>query len=178
MLIRGDTIACTQVMTFITGGSTMNSELKEILDLAINFEKESYVFYSGLVETIQNRALHGVLKDLATSEIGHRTKLENLMKDIEEVGQKVIVDMEPKEVQNLKLGDLLLPMDLKPGSSFQDVLIAAMKREGNAHEFYLNMQKLAKTEESRKLFEFLANEELEHKNIIEKPYDDKVYQEF
>lgn len=156
----------------------MNSDLKEILDLAINFERESYVFYSSLVETIKNRALHEILQDLATAEVAHRTKLEDLARSIEEQGNKVFVDMEPRSVENLKLGDLLMPVDLEPGSSFQDILIAAMKREGNAYKFYVNMQKLAKSNESRTLFEFLAQEELDHKNIIEKLYDDKIYQEF
>jgi rubrerythrin len=156
----------------------VKSELKEIIDLAINFEKESYVFYNGLVGTIKNRAVHGVLKELATSEVFHRTTLENLAASIEDNSEKVFKEMDPKEIEDMKLGDYLLPVDLKPDSSFQDILITAMKREGNAHEFYVNMQKLAKSDESRKLFEFLAIEELEHKNIIEKLYDDKVYQEF
>jgi len=157
---------------------TMNDELKDILKLAISFEEESFKFYNGLRNTIENRAIYGVLEDLAKSEIGHRTKLENLMETYEKTGDQMFQTLEPKEVEDMKLSDFLLPMKLSPDSSFQDVLIAAMKREGGAHDFYVNMQKLARTEESRKLFEFLAQEELEHKNIIERLYDDHVYQEF
>ena len=156
----------------------MNDELKDILKLAISFEEESFAFYDGLRNTIENRAIYKILEDLAKSEVGHKTKLENLLETYEKTGDRMFQSLEPKDVEDMKLGDFLLPMKLAPDSSFQDVLIAAMKREGGAHEFYVNMRKLAGTEESKKLFGFLSMEELEHKNIIEKLYDDHVYQEF
>lgn len=156
----------------------MNEELKDIIELAISFEQESYIFYNGLKETIDNRALHGTLDDLATAEIGHREKLETMLNQYIEMGDEMFESVAPKEVENMKLSDYLLPMKLSEDSSFQDVLIASMHREGQANEFYVNMLRLAKSEESRKLFEFLAQEELDHKNIIEKIYDDEVYKEF
>lgn len=160
------------------GGTTLTIELKAILEMAISFEKESYTFYNGLKERIKNRALSGILDELATSEIAHRTKLEHLLSNYEEQGEKMLGTLEPRDVEDLKLSEFMLPMKLDGDSSFQDVLIAAMQREGRANEFYVKMLRLAKSEESRNLFEFLAQEEMEHKNIIEKIYDDEIYTEF
>jgi len=156
----------------------LTNELKGIINLAISFEKESYVFYSGLKENIKNRALKDVLNDLAVSEIAHRTKLEGLLKKIVVEGENIFKEMEPKQVEDMKLSEYLVSMNLTEDSSFQDILIAAMHREARANKFYVNMQTLAKSEETMRLFEFLAHEELEHKNIIEKIYEDEVYKEF
>lgn len=146
--------------------------------MAISFEKESFLFYNGLKDTIKNASLHGILADLATSETKHRTRLEDMMKELETKEQEMFVEMVPKQVENMKLSDFLVSTKLNPDSSFQDILIAAMHREGRAYEFYQNMLKLAKSRDTLQLFEFLAKEELEHKNIIEKLYDDEVYKEF
>lgn len=156
----------------------MNQQIKEILEHAINFEKESYTFYTGLKEIIKNRALHGVLDELAQAEIGHQTRLEQMLKDLDEKESEMFISMEPKQVENMQLSEFLVPIKLNPESSFQDILISAMHREGRAYDFYQKMETLASSEETHKLFEVLAKEELEHKNIIEKWYDDEVYKEF
>ena len=97
---------------------------------------------------------------------------------MEDREEEMFMDMEPKQVENMKLSEFLIPITLNQDSSFQDILISSMHREGKANEFYMNMLKLARSDETRKLFEFLAAEELEHKNLIEKWYDDEVYKEF
>jgi len=160
------------------GGIIVNQELKDILEMAISFEKESFLFYNGLKDTINNTSLHQILADLATSEIKHRTTLEDMMQELEAKEEEMFVELEPKQVENLKLSDFLISTKLNPDSSFQDILIAAMHREGRAYEFYENMLKLAKSEDTKQLFKFLSKEELDHKNIIEKLYDDEVYKEF
>ncbi len=153
----------------------MTTELKNVLKMAIDFEKESYEFYSGLKEKVKNRILIGILDELARAETGHRAKLEKLSRDYAEHGNEMFERLEPRTVEDLKLADYLLPIKIDEGSSFQDVLIIAMHREGKANELYLNMLKLARSPESRDLFVFLAQEELEHKNIIEKLYEEQVY---
>ncbi len=159
-------------------GDHLNQSIDDILGLAISFESESYVFYNGLKDTIENKALHGILEELATAEIGHREKLEELQKTWKKEGAGIFIDLESKEVVDMKLSEFLVPIKISSDASFQDVLIMAMHREGKAHEFYENMKKITASEEVRKLFAFLSAEELDHKNIIEKLYDDEVYREF
>lgn len=159
-------------------GDHLNQSIDDILGLAISFESESFVFYNGLKDTIENKALHGILEELATAEIAHKEKLEELQKNWKNEGAGVFIDLEEKEVEDMKLSDFLVPIKISSDASFQDILIKAMHREAKAHEFYENMKTITASEEVLKLFSFLSAEELDHKNIIEKLYDDEVYKEF
>ena len=48
----------------------------------------------------------------------------------------------------------------------------------SSFDFYTTMAEMAKDEPTQKLFAFLAQEELEHKNKIETIYDEGIYKEF
>lgn len=156
----------------------MQEDLKHIIELAIAFEKESYHFYTALKKNTKNPQLTEILDQLANAEIGHRRKLENILKRGTVEGEKIFRELQPKQVKDMKLSDHLLPARIDSNSTFQEIMIAAMHREKGAHDFYKTMTKLAATDEARNLFEFLAAEELEHKGILERLYEDEIYTEF
>ena len=156
----------------------MNTELKNILDLAITFEKESQLFYTGLIDTIENRSVHGLLKELADSEEEHGKRLQELESRLGSGEDGVLPRGGSMAEEGQGLASLLEPVELRPDSPFQDVLIHAMKREEKAHQFYLGMERLSEPGEARDLFHYLARQEREHRNIIERLYDDVVYREF
>ncbi|MFH1760720.1 MAG: ferritin family protein, partial [bacterium] len=62
-------------------------------------------------------------------------------------------------------------------AGIQDVLIYAIKSEQKAHELYTSLTVLYAEEDEKNLFRKLANEELTHKNDLEKVYDDNIYKE-
>ena len=157
----------------------MNENLKHILETAIDFENGSYNFYSELKMKVKNKALHSILDELAQSEIGHRDKLESLLGKMELDGEeKAFRKIEVKDKEDMKIADYLRPISIDENSTFQDILIAAMKREERAYKFYLNMLSYTTGEEGKKIIEFLAGEEKDHKNILEKIYEDEIYTEF
>ena len=52
-----------------------------------------------------------------------------------------------------------------------------MHREKSSYDFYSAMTSLSDDESARSLFDFLAQEELMHKNKVESLYDEVVYKE-
>lgn len=49
----------------------------------------------------------------------------------------------------------------------QEAIRMAMEREKGSQEFYLQAAKIAKYPGTRQMFEFLAQEELKHRRILE-----------
>jgi rubrerythrin len=67
---------------------------------------------------------------------------------------------------------------LEPNAGYQDILLFAAKREKAAHDFYRTMAELVDDALIHNIFQMLANEEMKHKNRLERMYEDEVYQEF
>ncbi|MCD6521128.1 MAG: hypothetical protein J7M05_14525 [Anaerolineae bacterium] len=57
------------------------------------------------------------------------------------------------------------------------MLIVAGKREKASHDLYAALAQVTEDPETVQLFEFLANEELTHKNRVESLYEELVYQD-
>jgi rubrerythrin len=149
--------------------------ITEILQKAIHFEEEAHEFYTGASQMMELPHVRDMLEELAAEELKHKGKLEELMAgDVDHI----VAASRQREVRDLKIADHLASRPLDKKASFQDVLIVAMQREKSAHDFYSQMKEVAGDASVRELFDFLAQEELVHKNKVETIYDDVVYQEF
>jgi rubrerythrin len=145
-----------------------------IIQRAIQVEEDACNFYIGASEMVKLPHVKDMLNELAGEEVKHKEKLEKLLAgDIEQV----IAAKRSQKIEDLKLADYLVATPLDENATIQDVLMTAMQREKSAHEFYNLMAGLA-SEVVKETFEFLAQEELGHKNKVEVLYDDIVYQEF
>jgi rubrerythrin len=67
---------------------------------------------------------------------------------------------------------------LAPDADYQDVLLFAAQREKAAHDFYKAMGEMIDDKLIQNLFEMLAQEELRHKYVLEKTYEEVVYKDF
>ena len=108
------------------------------------------------------------------AELGHKAKLEGLLK---EDLKSVIAPERRDKVVDLKISDYLKPISLGEVAGIQDVLLLAMQNEKEARDFYTEMAQ-STTGTTKNLFEFLASEELKHKNKVETIYEEIVYQDF
>jgi rubrerythrin len=81
------------------------------------------------------------------------------------------------EVENLRITDWLKNTELSESASYQDILIYVGKREKETYEYYRSLSERYRGNEIGKLFSTLANEELTHKNRIEREYDKYVLTE-
>jgi len=146
-----------------------------IIQRAIRIEEDAYNLYTGASEMVKLPHVQDMLNELAGEEVKHKEKLEELLEGNTE---KIVAAGQGHKIEDLKLADYLVPQPLDEDSTFQEVLIIAMQREKNAYGFYNLMAGMAASEAVRETFEFLAQEELGHKNKVEVLYDDIVYQEF
>jgi len=144
-----------------------------VLNRAISMEKQSHDLYAWAQGKVENPEAKKFLKDLAKEERRHRTKLSAALKDKErllEIGSKV------QRVQDLKIVDWLGDVRLSEDSDYQDILIFAGKREKETHEYYSELAKRLRETGIGQLFSRLAQEELVHKNKIEREYEKYILQ--
>jgi len=150
------------------------NNVEEVLETARRIEESSYEFYATAEKMVPSPYLKEQMKDLADQEKVHKQKIEEMIeKGVEEVAKGLIIE----RVQDMKLGDYLLPSKIDSKANIQDILITAIKREDLTHQFYQNLLKGARHEDLRKVLEFLSIEELKHKNKLQFLYDDIIYQE-
>ncbi len=152
----------------------MIKSVDEVLETAKKIEESSYNFYTNAQNFVSQPHLKEELKALAEQEVEHKKRIEEMInRGVDEVAKGLVID----KIQDMKLGDYLLPSKIDSKSNIQDILIAAIKREDMTHQFYQNLLKGAKDEDLRKVLEFLSIEELKHKNKLQFLYDDLIYQE-
>lgn len=148
--------------------------IDQILKRAIGFEEQAHDFYMNAVNMVKQPHIKDALRDMAGQEVKHKERLQKLLQGDTEA---LIAVQKRGQVQDLKLAEYLVAQPLDANATFQDVLVVAMQREKSSHEFYSTMAQIAGDETVRDLFDFLAQEELVHKNKIETLYDEVVYQD-
>jgi len=149
--------------------SSVQDAFEKTIRLAIQREKEAYNFYNEAAKNSQLSPSAKLLHDLAHREVTHREKLE---KALEEGVCETFSCGTVAEVNDIGLSDLLAEIPLSRDSSPQEVLQVAMKREQASHEFYKALSEQTTHTTFRTVFEALAREELDHKNRLEKMYED------
>jgi rubrerythrin len=97
-----------------------------ILDFAIAKEQEAHDFYVELATHARNAAMSAVFQEFAMEEAGHKIKLEAV-----KAGKKLLSSSE--EIMDLRIGDYLVDVKVRPGMDYQEALIVSMKAEKNAY---------------------------------------------
>jgi len=143
--------------------------VEQIIKQAIRFEKDAYAFYIRALGMVKQPHIKDTLQDLADQEVEHKEKLQKLLE-----GDLDSILAVKRKIQDLGLAEYLVFPTLDQDATFQ----VAMHREKSSHDFYTAMAGVARHETTKKLFEFLAQEELVHKNKVETLYDEVIYQEF
>jgi rubrerythrin len=146
-----------------------------ILQRAIRNEEDSHTLYRSAAQAARTPHTRDLLNELAQEEAGHKAHLQAMLAGDPEA---IVARGSEQKIVDLKIGDYLVYEPLGPDVDFQAVLIAASKREKNAHDFYQAMADLTCGLQERKLFLFLAEQELGHKNRIESIYEETVYKDF
>ena len=146
------------------------SRMDAIIDFAIEEEIKARKLYSDTAGKAGNPSLKALLENLANMEKEHEAKLKAFKEDR-------AVEIGEKKIEDLKIGDYLVDVDINESSSIQDILIFAIKCEKKAHDLYMTVRDNYVGTDDRDLFEALAKEEMTHKNDLEKAYDDEVYKE-
>lgn len=155
--------------------SEQTQTIENVIKMAIAGEEDAYSMYMNAAQLVKGSQTQAMLKELAQDELGHKAKLEGLLR------QGIswnIASGRFEQVADLKVGDHLQAKPLKEDADLQDILIVAIQREKESHDLYASLAGVTSDQTVRNLFEFLANEELTHKRKIESLYEEIVYQDF
>jgi rubrerythrin len=146
------------------------NSINDILDFAIMAEQEAVDFYSGLAGSATDDHIRKIFLDFAKEEIGHKAKLTNIK-------HSGTLTLGGGTIPDMKVSDYLVDVEVKPGLSYQDALIVAMKKEKAAFKLYMDLSEKAGDEAFKTLFLGLAMEESKHKLRFEIEYDEYVLRE-
>jgi len=152
----------------------VENEWKQIIEGAIKGEEQSIVLYSMALENAKYPSSKVFLKELVEQEKGHKNKLTAILKDptkISELGSK------NRAVRDLKIVDKMKGTPLSSESEYETILVYAAKREKITHDYYNTLALGLKGTPLGEVFTKLAQEELSHKNKLEKEYDNCALQE-
>ncbi|MCF7957402.1 MAG: ferritin family protein [Phycisphaerae bacterium] len=147
--------------------------IDEILDYAIDQERQAYDFYMNLAGRTENKQLKQAFEDFAHEEKAHVAILESVKKN-----KNLMPDT--AKVSDLKIADYSVDVDesdLLDGADLQKVYILAMKKEKAAYKMYSDLAMACDDENCKKALESLAQEEARHKLHIEIEYDEHFFSE-
>lgn len=144
--------------------------LAEVLEFAIQREIEAAASYGRLAERSRQETARGLLLDLQREEKKHEELLRGLA-----AGR--LVPLFHREVPDLKISDYTVEEPVDAESGLQDLLILAAKKEAKAAALYSELRSRVTDPEHRRLFDFLVQEEREHKLRLEKEYERHILEE-
>jgi len=144
-----------------------DKKFKEIIEFAIDREKDAVQFYHDL----RGKSFFSEKKKLFTS-------LENMEKGhilaLNRIKQKGSQSIAISIVQNLHISDYMVTPPAEGELSYQDILIIAMKREEASYRLYTDLAEKNNDADIKKLFLKLASEEAQHKLLFERMYDKEI----
>lgn len=151
------------------------NSIEAVLKRAIQLEIDAATLYTNAAASVKDDAVSARLSEMAAQERGHQAKLEDVL-----TGNVrwAIRRSKAEPVTDLRLSDHLVAGTLDPNADYQDVLLFAAHKEKTAHEFYKAMAEMVDDKLTQSLFEMLAAEELRHKYVLEKTYEEVVYKDF
>ena len=138
---------------------------EDIMEYAINKEKEAEKFYSEAAEKETYSGAKELFRGFALEERGHQKMLQNF-------SAENVEHFKVKKIPDLKISDYTVELEYVPDMPYDDILRLAAKREEKALKFYTDFADRSEQENHKKLFQVLAQEESKHKLKLETLLDD------
>lgn len=139
----------------------------EAINFAIKREEDAIRGYGNMIEVAKTPGINKLLQELQDEERKHKKLLQELT-------EGKVESFRPTQVIDLKISDYLEEDTLDAEMDFQTLLIFAAKKEQSAVKLYSDLAEKAESEELRKLFEFLVEQEKSHKLKLETEYEKHV----
>jgi rubrerythrin len=143
--------------------------LKEIVDFAIDSEKEAAEFYETASREEGLSGSKQMLLEFAEQERKHQELLEKFKR--EGLGDS-LKNYEFEWITDIKRSDYVDDVEYKPGMAYHEILLLATKREEKALKLYNELLRQADSGDAKLLFKMLCQEEAKHKLALETMYDD------
>jgi len=147
--------------------------IEKALEVGAEMELESITLYTETAEKATYPGAKKLLTELADDEKRHRQYFLEGLRDPENVKMRTLKE----HIPDLKITDKLVKVPLDPMADYPQILIYAAQREKATHDFYVQIARRFKDAELGKMFNNFAKEELRHKYLLEREYDDVVLAE-
>ncbi len=147
---------------------------KAIINAAVKIEEQSHALYKMAQERVKYQSSKAFLEELAKEELKHKKKLLAIMKDRERISG---LGSRAKQIQDLKIVDTMKDASITEDADYQKILVFSAKREKATYEYYKSLASGLEGSEAGDLFSRLAQEELSHKNRLEREYDEYLLKE-
>ena len=148
------------------------TSLREVLELATKFEITARDFYTDLASKV-SKDMRYLVEELAAEEQEHVELFSDMLKR-KDLANTLDIKVE-RPASDRKFSDCVHVPDLGENPDDQTVLQYALKREQIAMEQYRTLAEETEPGPLHDLFQFLANEEAEHKNELEVLYYEIVH---
>jgi len=139
----------------------------EAINFAIKREEDAIRGYGSMIEVAKTPGISKLLQELQDEERKHKKLLQ-------ELNEGKIESYVPTKVIDLKISDYLEEDTLDAEMDFQTLLIFAAKKEQSAVKLYSDLTEKSESEELKRLFEFLVEQEKSHKLKLETEYEKHV----
>jgi len=155
----------------------MSREFHEMLDLAVNLEKEGAEFYEKLSLLAKNKTTRDIFRSFASDELKH-IKTFTELKESEQSGKEVPYDSSLKELVDEISHEEVLPLvnegDIENIHPLTAIKLG-IKTEKNTVKFYKHILKRIKTEEGKRTLEELIKEEKRHAANLTEMHKNKTF---
>ncbi len=139
--------------------------VKEIIEYAIQIEKESFEFYTRASNDSKAEEVKDLLVQLAGEEVGHQNRLKSLIDDGKVTPETLLKEM---EIDTTVMERIVETSVIQKGAVATDVLKVALEREKNTEQTYAMLMTLTQiSDDVVKVFEDLRLQEQGHVNKIE-----------
>ncbi len=146
--------------------------LQEVLEMATEFERTARDFYADLAPKVSKRIRY-LVDELVVEEQAHYDLFKKLATD-PQVEQQIQQEISVPP-SNKRFSDCIQLPDLGDNPDDQSILQYALGREQAAMDQYHALAESAPEGPLKDVFTFLAQEETEHKNELEKIYYEVVH---
>lgn len=147
---------------------------RSIIKAAIGIEEQSHELYKTAERKVSRRSSKIFLEELANEELEHKRKLMAMLEDKDRISW---LGSRAKQIQDLKIVDTMKDASITEDVDYQGILIFSAKREKATYEYYKSLASGLEGSEAGELFSKLAQEELSHKNRLEREYDEYLLKE-
>ena len=144
--------------------------IEEILVFAVNKEEASYLFYTDMARTTEDKDVSRLFENFAKEELDHR---EQLRLEIMKMGKVVSTD---DDWSDRTRAGYAVESDLPEDFSYIDALKLAIAKESAAFKLYIDLLRLTEDEEAIEMFTALAEDEVRHKIGFQSEYEKHMQQ--
>jgi rubrerythrin len=164
----------------------MFKSFEEVVAFAIGRESQAADFYQISATKSEKPATKSMFNELAAEEMKHKNLLEKLTSE-------QLKNFKPSKIENLGLSSIIQDAQFSPDMEYPAALRMAIKKEEEAIQLYSALAEQSglgglndtpecgntgDKDQIKQLFDFLVEQEKQHKNQLEAEYNDVVLKDY